>query len=201
MFFLLAVLSPCSPCISSTSTDVEQHSAERSKSSSVSSSTTGTMQLLTSNTWSAAELSSLARFPGVDRFLWLSATELSDGGWFSEVDRFLGLSAAELSDGGWFSEVDRFLGLSAAELSNGGWFSEVDRFLWLSAAELSEEGWFSEVDPVICNTRYNRMKCERLTYVRITNDGKFFLVRHRGTSRTSCLLVIFLFQCMFAVIY
>ena len=111
------------------------------------------------------------------------------------------MSAAELSDGGWFSEVDRFLGLSVAELSDGGWFSEVDRFLWLSAAELSEEGWFSEVDPVICNTRYNRMKCERLTYVRITNDGKFFLVRHRGTSRTSCLLVIFLFQCMFAVIY
>ena len=181
MFFLLAVLSPCSPCISSTSTDVEQHSAERSKSSSVPSSTTGTTQLLTSNTWSAAELSSLARFPGVDRFLWLSAAELSDGGWFSEVDRFLGLSAAELSD--------------------GGWFSEVDRFLWLSAAELSEEGWFSEVAPVICNTRYNRMKCERLTYVRIANDGKFFLVRHRGTSRTSCLLVIFLFQCMFAVIY
>ena len=190
MFFLLAVLSPRSPCISSTSTDVEQHSAERSKSSSVSSSTTGTKQLLTSNAWSAAELSSLARFPGVDWFLWLSA--LLDGGWFSEVDRFLGLSA-ELLDGGWFSEVDRFLGLSAAELSDGGWFSEADRFIWLSSAELSEEGWFSEVDPVICNTRYKRMKCERLIYVRITNDGKFFLVRHRGTSRTSRLLVIFLF--------
>ena len=173
MFFLLPVLYTGSTCISSTSTDVEQHSAERSKSSSVSSSTTGTTQLLTSNAWSAAELSSLARFPGVDRFLWLSAAELSDGGWFSEVDLFLGLSAAELSD--------------------GGWFSEVDRFLWLSSAELSQEGWFSEVDPVICNTRYKRMKCERLIYVRITNDGKFFLVRHRGTSRTSRLLVIFLF--------
>lgn len=181
MFFLLAVLSPCSPCISSTSTDVEQHSAARSKSSSVSSSTTGNTQLLTSNAWCAAELSSLARFPGVDRFPWLSAAELSDGGWFSEVDRFLWLCAAELSDGGWFSEVDLFLGLSAAELS--------------------EEGWFSEVDPVICNTRYKRMKCKRLIYVRITHDRKSFLVRHRGTSRTSRLLVIFLFQCMFAVIY
>ena len=143
----------------------------------------------------------MARFPGVDRFLWLSAAELSDGGWFSEVDLFLGLSAAELSDGGWFSEVDRFLGLSAAELSDGGWFSEVDRFLGLSAAELSEGRWFSEVDPVICNTRYKRVKCERLIYVRITHDGKVFLVRHRGTSRTSRLLVKFLLQCMFAVIY